>query len=307
MIVKEFITGAQVVKSYNVVVKGAVRKRTRPLVAGIKEKADILFKEGYERAMMQVFIGSPRSNTPNPNAAKLKEAQEIHDFLKANDKIELVIHGAYVNNPWSIDKAIDTPHKRVDGIINEAYLAAKSGALGVIIHTSGNTTQNLEAVLVSLFNRWREKIKEDIKPTVIFENHCSIDIPTTFTYPEQINELMRSVNEINAKHGNPFNFAFCVDTAHLWACGLSFTKAEDVKKWFAGIKFDNLFMVHLNDSIRAFGAGIDYHAVITKGNIWKDDRSGLKYLVEYCAKNKIRTVMELDYDFNEMIAPLKDL
>ena len=60
----------------------------------------------------------------------------------------------------------------------------------------------------------------------------------------------------------------CIDTCHLFAAGeYDFTHVSQVDKFFWDVDKMNmsLELIHLNDSQREFGSGVDRHAPLTKG------------------------------------------
>lgn len=70
----------------------------------------------------------------------------------------------------------------------------------------------------------------------------------------------------------------CIDTCHLYASGISLSSIESARNYITQIENVGLpLLIHLNDSIGDLGSFVDRHAELgTK--IWKDDKSGLKYI-----------------------------
>lgn len=98
----------------------------------------------------------------------------------------------------------------------------------------------------------------------------------------------------------PRGIGICIDTAHLWAMGISMRTKEDAEHYLHGLRGlmrefpDSDFIFHLNDSKVTLGKRLDRHAVFGT-NIWKDmeySESGLATIVDFAEKYEIDLIME---------------
>ena len=92
---------------------------------------------------------------------------------------------------------------------------------------------------------------------------------------------------------------FCIDTAHIWGKGLyDLREIKEIDKMFRdlenilGIQYISLF--HLNDSKAVFASNVDRHELLGEGEIWKDHKNTLHYLLEKLKFYNIPCVMETD-------------
>lgn len=85
------------------------------------------------------------------------------------------------------------------------------------------------------------------------------------------------------------NIKVCLDTCHLYASGIDFNKINEIKKFIKYvdkyIKWDNVKVIHFNNSFNDFNSKLDKHEDIDKGKIKKEN---MKILYEIFKKmNKI--------------------
>lgn len=94
---------------------------------------------------------------------------------------------------------------------------------------------------------------------------------------------------------NPAISGFCFDTAHAFASGYDLRTKEGLKEVFQKIESnlgkEKIKLIHLNDSIGAFGSKIDRHAHIGEGNLGKN---AFVYLVDYLTKKHYNVDMILE-------------
>jgi endonuclease IV len=186
-----------------------------------------------------------------------------------------------VNNPWS--------SKNVGIIKHEFSLCYKAGISGLIVHLGNKTNEAIDVVLAKIM-----KFDEDHLSSVMLWleiNSVKSNI-NSFETPKKINKLYAKIAKIT--ENSPLIVGLCVDTAHLWACGVSMTTYDNAKHWLDEI--DPIpIMFHLNDSKEVFGSGKDVHQCITHGHIWRDipiEKSGLAYISNYSKKNNCMVILE---------------
>lgn len=280
--------------------------------AGMQLMQDI----GIKHPCCQIFVVGPRNHHMNINN---KEKDELAKYI-AKTKIPLVIHGAYIDNPWNKKPG------SVHNIKIEMRIAHEIGACGVVIHLGPGATNEdvLEYVLSSI-----DKLDDEIKSDTILWLEINSTKPSenSFETPEKLYALFERINhklnhrldskldsksdskpdsKLDSKLDGKSNLkiGLVVDTAHLYACGVSLATYDDAKDWFDELRrlLPNVpIMIHLNDSGSKLGSGIDKHELLTTGNIWSaysDDgnlpihRSGIVAILQWAEKNHINVILE---------------
>jgi endonuclease IV len=231
-----------------------------------------------------------------------KEKDELKEYL-AKTKIPLVIHGAYIDNPWNKKPG------SVHNIKIEMRIAHEIGASGVIIHlgAGANDDDVLKYVLDSI-----NKLDDDIKSDTILWLEINAMLPSenSFETPEKLAALFQRIDKYmdgsksGSKDMHTLKIGIVVDTAHLYACGVSLATYDDAKDWFDELRrlLPHIpIMIHLNDCSSKLGSGIDKHELLTTGNIWRaynDDgnlpihRSGIVAVLQWAEKYHINVILE---------------
>jgi endonuclease IV len=233
----------------------------------------------------QIFVTGPRNN---------------HENLTTNDKRALraicakfpvVIHGAYVDNPWN--KSVGA----VPNIKKEIEIAADIGAIGVIVHLGGgaNCDETLSEVLTEI-----DSMNKNVRGDVILylEINTAKKSANTFETPEKINALFMRV----AALGLSINIGLCIDTAHVFSCGEALYEYNFTMEWLNSLTGIHDVIFHLNDSKSSLGSGVDKHQGLTYGNIWSDYNakngihhirdSGLMAVLEWAENNNCLVILE---------------
>jgi deoxyribonuclease-4 len=99
------------------------------------------------------------------------------------------------------------------------------------------------------------------------------------------------------------NTGACLDTQHSFAAGwCRWSSAEEVDTFLSSLETripstTPLRMIHLNDSEKVFGSRVDRHAPLGTGHIWKENKSGLKRLLEWATSRSWYVVSETGNPF----------
>lgn len=226
----------------------------------------------------QIFIMGPR----NSATISKDDIVAITEFTASN-KIPIVAHSAYINNPWGGGSVA------IPNINKELMLCNVMGLEGLVVHL-GKTSSDYNTMA---------RILKDLKgKKLYFEIHAAKQ-PFTFETTEKLNDLFRTINMCDTSIDN---IGLCIDTAHLFSSGTSLEKAHIAKKFIAELPNVDI-MLHLNDSASALGSGIDKHAGLTHGHIWgtgdnsKIEKSGLKVILDWADENNIITILERDEEY----------
>ncbi len=264
--------------------------RARPMSVALREDMDVLKSYGFTPCA-QIFVSGPRGFVET-----LTEAEKIavRKYIVESDAV-VVIHGAYVDNPWSRSAG------SIHNIKQEMRIAARLGATGVIVHLAAGAADddNLQHVLKAVAD-----LPEDVLAgTVLWlETHTAKSSPYTY---ETTKKVRRLFDRVAAVDKGALRVGLCIDTAHLFACGMNLATADAAEKWLADLP-DVPIMLHLNDSGSTLGSGKDVHAALTRGNIWDMynpeeghldiSDSGLVTILSWAEKNNIVTILERDED-----------
>lgn len=208
---------------------------------------------GMQATAFQYFPKNPRSlsikDFDKEDAANCKAFGEEMGILS-------VSHTPY---PTSI-----TPHDAemrnqvVQSLLNDMEIAEACGSIGVVVHfgkhlaktTLLESYQLMIEVLNEILGQWEGQTK------LLLENSAGMPgaIGTTF---EELVQIRKLCNE-------PEKIGFCLDTCHVFSCGLwngdNWTEVAD-KATELGF-FENLEVVHFNNSKYPSGEGKDRHAPI---------------------------------------------
>lgn len=237
----------------------------------------------------QIFVSGPQSfrETLTPED-KIATGKYIRD-----NNLPVVIHGAYVDHPWN--RAAGSVHN----IKQEMRIAHAIGANGVIVHLGAGASddENLKYVLEEL----SKQPEESLSVMLWLEIHTAKPGPNTYETPAKLKILFERIGKINHK----LKLGLCIDTAHLFACGMSLNSREIATEWLAGLP-DVPYMLHLNDSASKLGSGKDQHAALCAGGVWSQyhpetgilpiEQSGLVAILEWAERLGIMVVLERDPD-----------
>ena len=263
-------------------------KNKSDMCAAIENCNKLLKGFEFKNICAQIFVSGPQSY----DETLTKEEQSwIATYVRKNS-IQLVIHGAYVDNPWNKNP------RSIHNIKQEMKIARKLGATGVIVHLARGAADdaNVEYVLAHLAN-----LEDDIKNNVILwlETHTAKSSEYTYETPEKILKLFERIAAINSS----LKIGLCIDTAHLFSCGCALTNYDTAKKWLAGISSLRVpIMIHLNDSKSKLNSGRDEHEKLLAGNLWgmftaiSVEDSGLNAILEWASSRNIVVILERDYD-----------
>jgi endonuclease IV len=253
------------------------------------------------RPCAQIFVMGPLNTKVNLTT---DDKAALREFAA---KYDLVVHGAYVNNPWGENSAAG-----VLSIKQEMTICAEIGAKGLVIHLAAgaNNDDNLRNVLTELSNLPARVINDVI---LYLEINTAKQSHNTFETPQKINRLFDRINGL----GLPLRTGLCIDTAHVFSCGVALYEYNKTMEWLNAIEGTTEIMFHLNDSASSLGSGKDKHHTLTEGKLWGDfnrqkggldlRESGLMAVLEWAEANDSIVILErgdgLDKDIN-LIASL---
>jgi len=231
---------------------------------------------------IQVFASSPRTwafRTPSDDdVAAFKERSAEAGLGPA------VLHAIYLVALGSPDPAL--VERSVESLTRHLETANRVGALGLIFHAASHRGAGLDAVFdqfVSEAGRVLDAAPGDA--LLILENSAGQGNHIGSKFAE-LGRLIRAIDSPRAK--------ICLDTQHAWAAGYDIASRRGldatVAEFDREIGLDLLAAVHVNDSKRPLGSGVDRHENIGEGLI---GREGLKTFMSHPAFRNLPFYLEV--------------
>lgn len=263
---------------------------SRNITTALTEDTSILNDLTFKQKCIQIFVAGPQTFK---EILSSDEKNAVKKWVDQN-RYQLIIHGAYVDNPWNNNNA------GIHNIKQEMCIAEQIGAIGVVIHLSAGAFKenNLKHVLESL-SRMPQKVLDSI--TLFLEINAAKASQFTYETPEKITKLFDKITKLNIG----LRVGLCIDTAHLFSCGVALDTDKAAMQWIGDLP-DIPIMIHLNDSASIIGSGVDRHESLTLGNLWKNYnketgnlplyKSGLFAILKWAQEKNIIVVLERHRD-----------
>ncbi|SIP86119.1 AP endonuclease 2 [Pacmanvirus A23] len=266
------------------------KKKTRKMSEALQDDLGFIKDFNINSPCAQIFVTGPQNYHETMDE---EEKNKVRKFIKETGT-DVVIHGAYVDFPWKLS------YGSIHNIKQEMKIAAHIGATGVVIHLGhGAFSDDVINNVLTQINKLPDNVLET---TVLWlEINAAKSSETTYETPEKLLTLFNKVSTITKNM--KLKVGLCIDTAHLYACGISLDTYNKAQQWIEALP-DVPIMMHLNDSGSVLGSGKDLHAELAKGNIWKAyhpetghlpfEDSGLCFLLLWAEQNNIMTILERD-------------
>lgn len=223
---------------------------------------------------VQIFSHSPRSWF----VRRIGEG-EIQEFKRLRflyDITPVYVHTSYLINLASSNKEV--AEKSVEMLSLEMEIADLLGADYVVLHP-GTASDSEEEGLRRLIKRLKAALKGRYRTRLLLENTAGEKGDLT----SRINQLAWIINSVDSN----LIGGICIDTCHAFQAGYDISNEKGVTEFIEEIKkeigVEGIKLLHLNDSKKALGSGVDRHEHIGYGSI---GRKGFKALLS----NKILNV-----------------
>lgn len=207
---------------------------------------------------VQIFSHSPRSWALRKITKE--EFQEFRRLRTIYDISPVFIHTSYLINLASYKDEIARRSREL--LIEEMKIADALGADYVVLHP-GSAPDSEQEGIERIIRNLKEALKERGRSKLLLENTAGERGDVT----SRIHQLARIIKSLNSTSIG----GICIDTCHAYQAGYDITCDEGVTALIDGIKgevgLDRLKLLHLNDSKKAFGSGVDRHEHIGKGSI----------------------------------------
>lgn len=232
-------------------------------IAGGLENA-LYTAHSYRCTALQIFTKNARTWAETPLT---REAAAAFDHARSETGIaEIASHTSYLINLAGPDMDMQ---KKSRAALREELL--RSSALGipyVVLHPGSHggsgEKQGMERIITAV-NRVFSEVP-DLSTRLLLETTAGQGRGIGHTF-EQLAELLAGIDDSD-------HIGVCLDTSHIFAAGYDLRTRPAYEKTIADfdeiIGLNRLFFIHLNDSKADFGARVDRHAHIGRGNIGAD-------------------------------------
>jgi len=260
------------------------------------------FKKSIEEPHKISHINSFQLFVRNPRQLKLveykeEEAKECKEYIKKNN-LFVVAHATYLLN-----SAIkENWENKIDSALNDLIYAEKIGALGSVFHVGKHLKLSVEEGVENMYqfiSTVINKLQEMNSSSIYILETCAACGTELLSNLKDFGEFYHRFNKKQRE-----NLKICIDTCHVFSAGYSLKSEEDSEKFIQIVQkyigWNNVLVIHLNDSKKDCGCHVDRHENLCKGFICKDDESGLKYFVRFCVSKNISLILETPHDSHNM-------
>jgi deoxyribonuclease-4 len=209
---------------------------------------------------LQIFSHNPRQWQVSPVPAE--EAERFAELRNKYDISPAYIHTSYLINLVSLTKT--TLDRSIGLLASELEIADMLGAEYVVLHTG--SVQGVDE------KRARARAAESILKAIGSDRfRASLLLENTAGERGDITSSIKTLAEIIDRCRNGNIAGVCIDTCHAFAAGYDLTLNEGIEKLITEVKenigLDGLKLIHLNDSKKPLGSGVDRHEHIGQGYI----------------------------------------
>lgn len=235
----------------------------------------------------QIFTRSPRMWTAKEISQK--DSQEFREKLASSkiDRFATVAHMPYLPNLASPNSATHT--KSVSVLIKEVERCAQLGIPYLVAHLGSHLGEGEEKGIKQLVSAFEKAAQSKNDVTILLEN--------TAGQKNSVGSDFAQWAEIFSKLKPKNRFGVCLDTCHAFAYGYDLRTEKDVtetfKKFDDTVGFENLKILHLNDSKGELGSNLDRHEHIGIGKIGE---RGMASVVRMANKKNIPIILETPID-----------
>ena len=236
----------------------------------------------------QIFTRNPRGWAAKP--LLVNDIANFREKLAASkiDRFATVAHMPYLPNLSSPE---DDPFaKSLGSLIDEIKRCSKLGIPYIVAHLGSHKgagdKKGIEK-LIRAFTKAADDTKDDVM--ILLEN--------TAGQKNSVGSDFEQLGDIFEQLRPPKRFGVCLDTCHAFAAGYDMrtekSSSEMLEKFHKTIGFENLKILHLNDSKGEMGCNLDRHEHIGLGHIGE---KGLGHVIRTMNLKKIPIVLETPID-----------
>ena len=239
---------------------------------------------GFELKAAAIFVGGPKSRTIT---LTVEERGALRAYV-ARTGLRVIAHSSYGAQPWRGDPSAAAYIREELGVCQEA------GISGLVVHLPKLPASEVVRYAGRLLNRGAPDVR------IYLETPAVRPADSLYETPAKLASLFRAIRAVDPDLAH---FGLCVDSAHLWTCGVDLQSYDAAAEWFdrleavAGVIPPAAVAIHFNDSLRPRGVGPDAHAGLARGKIWGGYRdrlgeSGIAAVVDYAHRHGTPTILE---------------
>ncbi|MCC6537106.1 MAG: deoxyribonuclease IV [Bryobacterales bacterium] len=202
---------------------------------------------------MQIFTASPRMwRASRPGAEDIKRLKAARAEC---DVAPLVSHANYLINLASADETIRG--KSILAFREELLRCILMGVDYLVVHPGNYKDQPLEAAIGAAALALADAAQG------VPESPLMVLLENTAGQGASLGSRVEEIAAIRSLVDGqlPYRVGYCLDTCHAHAAGLDFVEAA------AKLGFDNVPVIHTNDSKNPHGSRVDRHDNIGKGHL----------------------------------------
>ncbi|MDH5532934.1 MAG: deoxyribonuclease IV [Candidatus Pacebacteria bacterium] len=215
---------------------------------------------------IQIFSGSPRF-------WKRKKLSEIPTDKLFSEQKQYAVKEIYIHALYLANLATDKPElveKSVNALKYDLSFSSHIKAKGVIVHVGSHQGRGWESVRNDVANRIKEILDDTPKDSIfLIENSAGQKGKVN----SDLSEIRWLIDTVGSKR-----LKWCLDTCHGFSAGYALSKDQQkkYKETSNGLITDeitkyklwnDLVVIHVNDSKGKFDGGTDRHENLGEGNI----------------------------------------
>jgi deoxyribonuclease-4 len=226
------------------------------IAGGVAKAVSRAEEDGCE--VIQIFTGSPSRWSVPPVSED--SAREYRYAYGASSLRYTLVHGSYLINPASPDAALW--ERSLGAIVEEYKRCIAIGADYLIMHPGSSRGSGREESVARVAKIIGHLFTQcDSGPVVLIENTAGAG--------ETLGGDFSDIFGIADRLASPERIGCCFDTAHAFAAGYDLRTPSAVSESLERMQFELgevlIHALHLNDSARPLGSGVDRHARIGEG------------------------------------------
>lgn len=231
----------------------------------------------------QIFIGSPKSykrpllDIYNNDVIQTRKYIEYHNIF-------LVSHSPYLYN---IANELGENEKTLDSIILDINNIVKLGGIGTVVHVGKHLKRDKDKSVLNMYNSIRYVIKNTESGFFILETPAGSGTELCTTI-EKLAILYNKFDKNEKKR-----VKICVDTCHIFSAGYDLNSVNSVNNYIDKfnnfIGWNNVCVIHFNNSMKDCGSCVDRHDNIINGKI---NENSLIYFAKKMIEFNIPLILE---------------
>ncbi|MCK5505367.1 MAG: deoxyribonuclease IV [Thermodesulfovibrionia bacterium] len=209
---------------------------------------------------MQIFTHNPRQWRQSPISGE--EAERFAYLRQKHDINPVFSHASYLINLASRSNTV--LRKSVELLAYELMNADRLGIEYVVLHTGSASGEDARKART-------RAVKSILKSVGTGHFSAALILENTAGEKGDITSSIQTLSEIMDRCSCENIAGICIDTCHAFSSGYDLISANGIENLMQEINeyagLDKLKLIHLNDSKKPLGSGVDRHEHIGKGFI----------------------------------------